>query len=81
MGRLVAGRTVRVILLPAIAVTMALSLSAGNFGIIVRERAQIIVLLLPLIAYGWWHRSASRSEAATSSASTGELPALAPLSA
>jgi hypothetical protein len=29
-----------------------LALATGNFGTIVRERTQIVVILLPLIAYG-----------------------------
>lgn len=40
------------ILLPGLLLALALALSTGNFGIIVRERLQVLVVLLPLIALG-----------------------------
>lgn len=39
--------------LPALALGAALSLIVANFGTTVRERVQVVVLLVPLIAYGW----------------------------
>jgi hypothetical protein len=46
------GRRLLVVMIPATAASMVLALATGNFGTIVRERTQIVVILLPLIAYG-----------------------------
>lgn len=46
------GRRSLVILLPAITTACLLSLAIGNFGTLVRERMQVVVLLVPVIAYG-----------------------------
>jgi hypothetical protein len=46
------GREVLLEFLPALAVTMGLSLIIANFGTTIRERMQVVVILLPLIAYG-----------------------------
>jgi hypothetical protein len=58
LGRRLVGRRIGVLLLPAVATTLVLSLSAGNFGIVVRERTQIVMLVLPIIALGLAERSA-----------------------
>lgn len=47
------GRRMLVLVLPAFAVSTMLALAVGNFGTVVRERAQPLVILLPLIALGW----------------------------
>jgi 4-amino-4-deoxy-L-arabinose transferase-like glycosyltransferase len=46
------GRRLAVFLLPAIATATVLSLSVGNLGILVRERLQVLILVVPLLAYG-----------------------------
>lgn len=46
------GRRMFLILTPAILLTIMLSLFVGNFGTLVRERLQVTLLLLPLIAHG-----------------------------
>jgi 4-amino-4-deoxy-L-arabinose transferase-like glycosyltransferase len=38
---------------PAIILTLSLSLLVGNFGMIVRERLQVTVLLVPFVGFGW----------------------------
>jgi hypothetical protein len=50
-------------LLPAIIISVELALVIGNFGTIVRERTQVVILLLPFIALGLAVRAAERSEA------------------
>lgn len=47
------GRQALVLLVPAIFVSLGLSLLVGNVGTAVRERTQVVVLLLPVIAVGW----------------------------
>ena len=51
-GWQLAGRRLLVLALPATAASMVLALATGNFGTIVRERTQIVVIVLPVIAYG-----------------------------
>jgi len=51
-GWQIVGRRLLVLALPATAASMVLALATGNFGTIVRERTQIVVILLPMIAYG-----------------------------
>lgn len=46
------GRKLAVLLLPAATMACVLSLSVGNFGILVRERMQVLLLLVPFIALG-----------------------------
>jgi hypothetical protein len=50
--RLAMGRRTSLMLLPASALAVMLCLSVGNFGTVVRERAQVVVLLVPLFALG-----------------------------
>ena len=51
-GRRLIGRRMLVLVLPALTTACLLSLAIGNFGTLVRERMQLVVLLIPLIAYG-----------------------------
>ncbi len=46
------GRRVLILLLPAATTSCLLALAIGNFGTVVRERMQIVVLLIPFIAVG-----------------------------
>ena len=52
-ARKVAARRSYALTVPAFLLAASLSLLVGNFGTIVRERLQVTVLLVPLIAYGW----------------------------
>jgi hypothetical protein len=74
------GREVLVYLLPALAVTVVLALLVANFGTVVRERMQVVLLLLPLISLGWSVRHpVQRTRPPTGgqriSAAPGRLPA------
>ena len=68
-ARKLLGRQLLVHILPACAVASMLGLIIGNYGTIVRERLQIIVVLLPFFALGldeWGtRRAAGKSEAVT----------------
>ena len=46
------GRRQLVLILPALGLCLLLALSIGNFGTVVRERIQIVVLVAPIIALG-----------------------------
>jgi hypothetical protein len=46
------GRQVLVLLLPAFTTSVLLALAIGNFGTLLRERTQVVVLLLPFICLG-----------------------------
>ncbi len=59
------GRRMAVLLLPAVTIAAVLSLSVGNFGILVRERMQVMILVVPVIAYGWSLRRRRAPAAAT----------------
>jgi hypothetical protein len=63
------GREVAVYLLPATALTIVLVLIVANFGTAVRERMQLVILLVPLLGLGWSVRHSPR-EAAHSTANT-----------
>lgn len=52
--------------LPALALAGALSLFVANFGTTVRERMQVILLLVPLVALGWSMRKVGRLTRRTS---------------
>ncbi|MDQ4133753.1 MAG: hypothetical protein M3179_11240 [Actinomycetota bacterium] len=56
-----ARRRALVLLLPALLSAILLSLAVGNFGTVVRERVQVIVLIVPVIALGLSERAARRS--------------------
>lgn len=61
-GWKVVGRRILVMVLPALSTSILLSLVVGNFGTLVRERMQLVVLVIPLIALGF----ASRRQKVTS---------------
>lgn len=48
-----AGRRVTLLIAPALGITVVLALLIGNIGTLVRERLQVLLLLVPLIALGW----------------------------
>jgi hypothetical protein len=52
-GGSLVGRRILVVVLPAFAVSSLLALSVGNFGTVVRERAQPLLILVPVVALGW----------------------------
>jgi hypothetical protein len=54
-------RRALILAVPAVLITAVLSLVIANFGTIVRERMQTVVLLLPFIALGLSVRAAQRS--------------------
>jgi hypothetical protein len=54
------GREVLIYLLPAVAVTVVLTLIVANFGTVIRERMQVVLALLPLIGLGWSVRHPAR---------------------
>ncbi len=47
------GREVLVYLLPALMLIVGLALLVANFGTVVRERMQVVILLVPLMGLGW----------------------------
>jgi len=55
-------RRAYVLLLPALGVASVLGLILANYGILVRERTQVVVLLLPLIAWGLADRAREREQ-------------------
>ena len=58
------GRKRLLMALPALGTVLLLSLALGNFGTVVRERLQVILLLVPLIALGLSGRANRRTESA-----------------
>lgn len=59
-GRLV-GRRRLLFVLPATGIILFMSLALGNFGVIARERLQLLVLVVPLIALGLAERPSKRA--------------------
>jgi hypothetical protein len=59
-GRRRWGREILIYLLPALALTVVLTLLIANFGTSVRERMQVIIFLVPLIGLGWSIRHPAR---------------------
>ncbi|MGH9279906.1 MAG: ArnT family glycosyltransferase, partial [Acidimicrobiales bacterium] len=59
------GRRVLLLLLPASTLAMLLALVIGNYGTLVRERCQVVVLLLPFAALGLAERRTFRSDSTT----------------
>jgi len=55
------GRSWLVLVAPAAATAAVLALVLGNYGILVRERVQILVLLAPVMAVGFEQRQRARS--------------------
>lgn len=56
------GRRRWLLVLPAVGVILFMSLALGNFGTVVRERLQVIVLLVPLLALGLAQREAGAGD-------------------
>jgi hypothetical protein len=53
-------RAVYILLVPATITTGMLALIVGNFGTVVRQRMQVVVLLVPLVSLGLSMRAARR---------------------
>lgn len=70
------GRRRLLMVLPAVGTVLLLSLALGNFGTVVRERLQVILLLVPLIALGLSERAGRRVQPAVPPTAT-TLPELA----
>jgi len=47
------GRRTALLLAPSVGLTVVLALLIGNVGTLVRERLQVLVFLLPIVALGW----------------------------
>jgi 4-amino-4-deoxy-L-arabinose transferase-like glycosyltransferase len=56
------GRRCLIVILPAAGVACLLALAIGNFGTVVRERMQLVVVLIPFLALGLAQRAVQRSE-------------------
>ncbi len=54
------GREVLLYVVPALALTAVLGLFIANFGTTVRERMQVIIILVPLLGLGWSERHPGR---------------------
>ena len=54
------GRQRLIIVLPTVGTVLFMSLALGNFGTVVRERLQVQILVVPLIALGLAERAARR---------------------
>lgn len=54
------GRRLRVVLLPAAFLSGVLALVISNYGTVIREREQVVVILIPVIALGLAARGADR---------------------
>nr|MDP8928068.1 hypothetical protein [Actinomycetota bacterium] len=78
------GRRMVLLVLPPFAAACMLSLAVGNFGLLARERMQVLVLLFPLVALGLSLRAARRDVAAEpgspSEPHDGEVPQRAQVS-
>lgn len=77
-----AGRRAFLTLVPAVLATLMLSLVIGNYGTVVRERVQVVILLIPFIALGLAERGKSDAappplqglDAVAAGRSAGRLP-------
>jgi len=56
------GRRQLIMLIPALGTVLFMGLALGNFGTIVRERLQVVVLVVPLIALGLAQRGVGQHE-------------------
>ena len=56
------GRRRLVMVLPAAATVLLLSLALANYGVVVRERLQVILLIVPMIALGLAERASRRAQ-------------------
>ena len=71
------GRQVLVHLLPAAALASMLALIIGNYGTVIRERLQVVVLILPFVAFGLAKRKGlvvEMSADGKTAAAEGDLP-------
>lgn len=62
------GRRRLIMVLPALATVLLLSLALANYGTVVRERLQVVMLLVPMIALGLSERAARRDQLAAPTA-------------
>jgi 4-amino-4-deoxy-L-arabinose transferase-like glycosyltransferase len=62
-GRRRIGRRVLTVVLPALTTWLLLAMVISNFGIVSREREQVVVLVAPLLALGLTRRAARRADA------------------
>ncbi len=60
-GWAMVGRGMLILVLPAATTSCLLALAIGNFGTVVRERMQVVVLLIPFVALGLAERARLRS--------------------
>jgi hypothetical protein len=65
-GRRRSGRKMLVVILPALTTACLLALAVGNFGTAVRERSQVIIIVVPVIALGLSQRRATQPPEETS---------------
>jgi hypothetical protein len=49
-------------MMPALTTSILLALAVGNFGLLLRERTQVFVLLLPLFCLGLAMRTGAAAE-------------------
>lgn len=68
------GRETLVYVLPALALTAILALLIANFGTAVRERMQVIIILVPLIGLGWSERHPGGQAASVEAGEPTALP-------
>ena len=68
------GRAVLIVILPSMMTTALLALVVGNLGTVVRERAQVAIMLVPLIALGLAERGARRDERQPAGPRLGPVP-------
>jgi hypothetical protein len=61
-SRRLIGRRQLLIVFPVVGTVLFMGLALGNFGTVVRERLQVVVLVVPLIALGLAERKALRAE-------------------
>lgn len=59
------GKRSYLMILPALGTVLMMSLALGNFGIVVRERLQVQILVVPLIALGLAERARRRADRET----------------
>jgi hypothetical protein len=72
-GRPLANRQLLVLLIPAVAVAIVLTLSVGNYGTQLRERMQYLVLIVPFVAFGFSQRAAQSAARVEAEESVDEL--------
>ena len=70
------GRKAALLLVPAGGLTVVLTLLLGNIGTLVRERIQVVILVLPFVALGWARTMDDDDEAGLTGAAECSLPVL-----